>query len=120
MPLIAAGVGDGSAACVEMRGRHACANVWATGPRTMRDTSADRPTTRRQGLFPCKAEIAHRHSQPQKRWRQVARQLEREGLPKLDPIMGGRFWSAVAAFFRARGARCGGHELEPVQQTQAE
>ncbi len=30
------------------------------------------------------------------------RQLEREGLPKIDPIMKGRFWPAVDAFFRAR------------------
>jgi hypothetical protein len=68
----------------------------------MRDNSADPPTLRRQGLFPCEAEIARRLSQSEKRWRGIVRQLEREGLPKIDPLMGGRFWPAVVAFFSAR------------------
>jgi hypothetical protein len=59
-------------------------------------------TLKRQGLFPCEAEVARRLSQSDKRWRTVARQLEREGLPKIDPVMGGRFWPAVVAFFRNR------------------
>jgi hypothetical protein len=62
----------------------------------------DLPSLKRQGLFPCEAEIARRLSQSEKRWREIARQLEREGLPKIDPVMGGRFWPAVAAFFRGR------------------
>jgi hypothetical protein len=68
----------------------------------MRDDCADRPSLKRQGLFPCEAEIARRLSQSDKRWRQIARLLEREGLPKIDPLMGGRFWPAVVGFFRAR------------------
>jgi hypothetical protein len=68
----------------------------------MPDNSTDPPTARRQGLFPCEAEIARRLSQSDKRWRQIARLLEREGLPKIDPVMGGRFWPAVVAFFHAR------------------
>jgi hypothetical protein len=68
----------------------------------MRENFADHPTSRRQGLFPCEGEVARRLSQSEKRWRQVARQLEREGLPKIDPLMGGRFWPAVVSFFRAR------------------
>jgi len=68
----------------------------------MRDDSTDPPSTRRQGLFPCEAEVARRLSQSEKRWRQAARQLEREGLPKIDPLMGGRFWPAVVDFFHAR------------------
>jgi hypothetical protein len=68
----------------------------------MRDDSVDHPTIRRQGLFPCEAEIARRLSQSAKRWRGIVRQLEREGLPKMDPLMGGRFWPAVVAFFHAR------------------
>jgi hypothetical protein len=68
----------------------------------MRDDSGHHPTVRRQGLFPCEAEIARRLSQSEKRWRQIARELEREGLPKIDSLMGGRFWPAVIAFFQAR------------------
>jgi hypothetical protein len=32
-------------------------------------------------------------------WKAKAVILEREGLPKVDPIMGGRFWPAVRSFF---------------------
>ena len=59
-------------------------------------------TLKRQGLYPCEAEIARRLSQSEKHWRQIAPQLERQGLPKIDPIMKGRFWPAVEAFFRIR------------------
>ena len=59
-------------------------------------------TLKRQGLYPCEAEIARRLSQSEKHWRQIAPQLERQGLPKIDPIMKGRFWPAVEAFFRTR------------------
>jgi len=48
------------------------------------------------------AEIARRLSQSEKHWRRIAPQLERQGLPKIDPIMKGRFWPAVEAFFRNR------------------
>jgi hypothetical protein len=68
----------------------------------MHDGSADQPSLKRQGLFPCEAEIARRLSQSAKRWRGIVRQLEREGLPKVDPLMGGRFWPAVVDFFHAR------------------
>ena len=66
------------------------------------DDRADERSLKRQGLFPCEAEIAHRLSQSQKRWRGVARQLERDGLPRIDPLMGGRYWPAVVAYFHAR------------------
>ena len=68
----------------------------------MADDLADTPSLKRQGLFPCEAEIARRLSQSERRWREIARQLEREGLPKIDPVMGGRFWPAVIAFFHGR------------------
>jgi hypothetical protein len=68
----------------------------------MVERDANTPTVKRQGLYPCEAEIARRLSQSEKHWRQIARQLEREGLPKIDPIMKGRFWPAVKAFFRIR------------------
>jgi hypothetical protein len=64
--------------------------------------SDEAPTLKRQGLYPCEAEIARRLSQSEKHWRRIVPQLEREGLPKIDPLMGGRFWPAVEAFFRNR------------------
>lgn len=57
----------------------------------MRDNSVDHPSVRRQGLFPCEAEVARRLSQSEKRWRHIVRQLEREGLRRIDPIVGRRF-----------------------------
>jgi hypothetical protein len=79
----------------------------------MPDHSPDLPTTRRQGLFPREAEVARRLSQSEKRWRHIARQLEREGLPKIDPIMDDRFWPAVAIALARAARRC-----RPVQQAQ--
>src|SRR6516162_3241844 len=66
----------------------------------MAEHGSDAPTLKRQGLYPCEAEIARRLSQSEKHWRRIAPQLERQGLPKIDPIMKGRFWPAVEAFFR--------------------
>jgi hypothetical protein len=65
-----------------------------------RDTSTR--TLKRQGLYPGEAEIARRLSQSEKHWRRIAPHLERQGLPKIDPVMKGRFWPAVEAFFRNR------------------
>ena len=67
---------------------------------TGRDTDAS--TLKRQGLYPCEAEIARRLSQSQKRWRQIAPEFERQGLPKIDPVMKGRFRPAVEASFLNR------------------
>jgi|SRR6516165_5959868 len=75
----------------------------ATGTGTpMVERNYDVPTLKRQGLYPCEAEVARRLSQSDKHWRQIAPQLEREGLPRIDPLMGGRFWPAVEAFFHNR------------------
>ena len=68
----------------------------------MDDPSADQPSLKRQGLFPCEAEIARRLSQSEKRWRAISKVLEREGLPKIDPLFGARFWPAVVDFLRVR------------------
>jgi hypothetical protein len=68
----------------------------------MVERNDDAPTLKRQGLYPCEAEVARRLSQSDKHWRQIAPRLEREGLPRIDPLMGGRFWPAVEAFFRNR------------------
>jgi hypothetical protein len=68
----------------------------------MTERDPNSPTLKRQGLYPGEAEIARRLSQSEKHWRRIAPQLERQGLPKIDPIMKGRFWPAVEAFFRNR------------------
>lgn len=57
---------------------------------------------KQQGLFPCEAEIARRLSQEEATWRATAIVLERDGLPRVDPIMGGRYWPAVQAFWHRR------------------
>ncbi len=57
---------------------------------------------RDQGLFPCEAEIARRLSQAPGEWTAKAEILERDGLPQIDPIMGGRFWPAVEAYWKRR------------------
>lgn len=57
---------------------------------------------RSQGLFPSEAEVARRLSQTPSEWAAKARILEREGLPRIDPIMGGRCWPAVEAFWLRR------------------
>jgi len=41
-------------------------------------------------------------SQDPKDWRAIATVLEREGLPRIDAVMGGRFWPAVIAFWNRR------------------
>lgn len=35
-------------------------------------------------------------------WASIATTLEREGLPRIDPLMGARFWPAVRAFLDQR------------------
>lgn len=60
------------------------------------------PDLKHQGLFPSEIEIARRLSQTPDEWIAKARILERDGLPRIDPIMGGRFWPAVNAFWHRR------------------
>lgn len=55
-----------------------------------------------QGLFPCEAEVARRLSQDPASWKAKAMILERDGLPKVDPLFGGRFWPSVVAFLNRR------------------
>lgn len=61
-----------------------------------------RPHPRDAGLFPSEAEIARRLSQSAEEWIGKAPILERDGLPRIDPTMGGRFWPAVQAYFDRR------------------
>ncbi len=72
---------------------------------------------RNQGLFPCEDETARRLSQSPADWRAKVPMLEREGLPRVDPIMGGRCWPAVEAFF---ARRYGLNRLEVSQPDGAE
>jgi hypothetical protein len=56
-------------------------------------------------LYPDEATIAAAvlGSKRAKQWSSIARFLEdKEGLPRVDPQMGGRYWPAVAAYFRQR------------------
>lgn len=57
---------------------------------------------RSQGLFPSESEIARRLSQEPAEWAAKAKILERGGLPRVDPVMGGRFWPAVEAYWLRR------------------
>jgi hypothetical protein len=57
---------------------------------------------RSQGLFPSESEIARRLSQEPAEWAAKAKVLERDGLPRIDPVMGGRFWPAVVAYWKKR------------------
>lgn len=60
------------------------------------------PAARYDGLFPCEEETARRLSQDPTDWKAVAIVLERHGLPPVDPLMGGRYWPAVIAFWNRR------------------
>lgn len=51
------------------------------------------------GLFPSEAEIARRLSQDPSTWKAKAIVLERHGFPRVNPLMGGRYWPAVLAWW---------------------
>jgi hypothetical protein len=55
-----------------------------------------------RGLFPNESEIARRLSQNPLDWPAKALVLERHGLPRIDPLMGGRYWPAVEAYWHRR------------------
>lgn len=65
----------------------------------LRDQVIRRPDN---GLFPTEREVARRLSQDPTSWRARAIVLEREGLPRICPVMGGRYWPAVLAYFNRR------------------
>lgn len=95
---IAASRRDVSANAKQAQGRRA---------RPIRAETARRPDN---GLFPSEREIARRLSQDSPGWRARAIILEREGLPRICPVMGGRYWPAVLAYFNRR---YGIHTLSP-------
>ena len=50
-------------------------------------------------LYPDEGELAQCIlGKKAKQWPSIAPTLEREGLPEIDPLTGGRFWPAVLAF----------------------
>lgn len=53
-------------------------------------------------LYPSESEIAVLVlGKRAKEWSAIARFLtDKEGLPRIDPVMGGRYWPAVEEFFR--------------------
>jgi hypothetical protein len=51
------------------------------------------------GLFPNEAEVARRLSQNPASWAGKALILEREGFPRIHPLMGGRYWPACIAWW---------------------
>ena len=53
------------------------------------------------GLFPGEPEIARRLSQDPREWEKAV-VLERHGFPRIDPLMGGRYWPAVQAYWNRR------------------
>jgi len=73
----------------------------------------NRRASRNHGLFPSEAEIARRLSQTHQEWAAKAKVLECDGLPRIDPVMGGRFWPAVRAYFLARYGLSGADPLAP-------
>jgi hypothetical protein len=65
--------------------------------------SASEPTS----LYPDEEELARCVlGNKAKQWSSIAPTLEREGLPRIDPLTGARFWPAVRAFlFQRHGLR---------------
>lgn len=71
-------------------------------------------------LFPEEADIARAVLGPGRvsEWKCLAPSLERQGMPRIDPVFGARFWPAVKAWFAHRAglitatvpARPGGKE----------
>ena len=55
-------------------------------------------------LFPSEAEIAFELLGDANlvRWRPLARDLERRGMPQIDPVFGRRYWPAVKAWLDRR------------------
>lgn len=55
-------------------------------------------------LFPREADIARAVLGPGRvsEWKAIAIILERQGLPRVDPVFGARYWPAVRAWFDRR------------------
>ncbi|WP_336490832.1 hypothetical protein [Methylobacterium nigriterrae] len=64
-------------------------------------------------LFAPEDEIARRLGLTPEAWSAVVPVLERDGLPRIDPLMNARFWPAVRAHFLARYGLSGAEALAP-------
>ena len=66
------------------------------------------------GLYISEDEIASRVGVGRKRWRSLAATLERDGLPKRNPVIGKRYWPAVRSFLdRMEGVGQGSFHRQP-------
>jgi hypothetical protein len=57
---------------------------------------------RSRPLYLTEAQIARALGANTREWPSIAAALELDGLPKVDPIFGGRYWPAVKAFLDRR------------------
>ena len=55
-----------------------------------------------RSLYLCESAIAKRVGKTPREWAAISVILEREGLPRVCPLMGGRYWPAVRAFLDRR------------------
>ena len=61
-------------------------------------------------LYPTEQELARCIlGKKEKQWSSIVPTLEKEGLPRVDPLFGGRFWPAVRAFLDRRHGLLKGH-----------
>lgn len=74
----------------------------------------------RMPLYPDEAAVAAAVMGPKRArdWPEKARYLEdKHGLPRVDELMGGRFWPAVVAFFRERHGMSVDGRPGPISKT---
>jgi hypothetical protein len=70
-------------------------------------TTVEKPSKSNMPLYPDEEQIARAVLGPKraKQWRGIAKFLEdKEGLPRVDIFMGGRYWPAVEFYFKQRNA----------------
>lgn len=53
-------------------------------------------------MFLSDAEIRERLNISEKRWRPVVQHFERQGFPRVDPLVGKRYWPAVETWLLQR------------------
>jgi hypothetical protein len=72
---------------------------------TMPAAPEEKPSGSNMPLYPDEEQIARAVLGPKraKQWRSIAKFLEdKEGLPRVDVFMGGRYWPAVEFYFKQR------------------
>jgi hypothetical protein len=71
-------------------------------PRCQIAIKATRRKANEAALFLREDEIERRLGLAKGEWPPIATVLERHGLPRIDPLLGGRYWPAVRFFFDRR------------------